>query len=300
MSVKLCLPLHWLSAILVLFLQSSLRPNQSNQYKFSKQFLMKKFLLTLLLACTIGVAGAWADSYTIEFQTGTASQGNGTTISSSVALGDIMTKASLDYVSSVQDYENAYYQGTNGLKFGTSSKTGKITINIAEAYQVKATKVTFNVAYYNKDTTAKIKATIDQKSETYSLSSDLSDKSMVLDGTEVVKAITIETTKRAWVKSITVEYTPEPSGPVAVTPVFSPLEAEQNTLFTLSAEPADFIADVTNLEFASNDILMEVVNGEIQGIAAEFTGDYEVNVSWGEGTKYAAGSTSFTFTVTAP
>lgn len=105
-----------------------------------------------------------------------------------------------EYVASLTP---AYlYKGSTGLKFGSSSNKGSLTITLSTLGKLNATQLVVNAATYGSDNSGlQINNTTAQ-----SLTSDFKDYTLDLDGS-VIETIKLDVTgKRGYVKSITVYY----------------------------------------------------------------------------------------------
>ncbi len=62
---------------------------------------------------------------------------------------------------------NPVYSGKAGLKFGSSSKKGKLTVNLETEYSADVSKITIGVNKYGSDTTPSIKISAGEESESF-------------------------------------------------------------------------------------------------------------------------------------
>ena len=62
---------------------------------------------------------------------------------------------------------NPVYSGKAGLKFGSSSKKGKLTVNLETEYSADVSKITIGVNKYGSDATPSIKISAGEESETF-------------------------------------------------------------------------------------------------------------------------------------
>ena len=175
---------------------------------------MRKFLSFLLLGLLLSVGNVWADSYTITFkETGTGSDASTkrTTNEDIISTGDT-------YVSSISNATNVYNARTGrGIKLGTSSAAGSLTLNLASP--VTPTKITFRARQYSNSET-----TITVNSNTVTnLTTSVDEYTINYDGNTSVSSIAISTPeKRAYITEVTVYY-----GvvlPTCATPTFTPTE----------------------------------------------------------------------------
>ena len=103
---------------------------------------MKKLLLTLLLALTVGVGAASAveKSYTLTFKTGTNTS---TQFKAGADLASNLTEGA-EYVTTVQSQSNSFPTTAEGIRVGSAKGAGNLIINLSDAGKVEATKVVFN------------------------------------------------------------------------------------------------------------------------------------------------------------
>ena len=178
---------------------------------------MKKRFLLLAMALFTLVGGAFAAelSYTISMkETGTDSDNSNKV----TAIADIIASGA-EYVSAIPTATNVYNaRSGRGVKFGTSSKTGQLVLTLAQA--VKPTRIVVNAMWYkDSETTLKVNG------KTFITTGSLADHTVEYDGNTEVTSIDIATTsKRAYVKSVTVYY----EGTVAAVekPVITPASYE--------------------------------------------------------------------------
>ena len=162
------------------------------------------FILAILL--TVGVGNAWGD-YTIIFKDGSGTDAiNASTLSNFINSGtSYVTSASSSYM---------YPSATTGygIRLASGSYAGNLTLNLSATGQIKASKITFNAAYYGSDAST-MPYTITYTDNTTTtgtistLSTSLADKEVSLTSTKTIKTIYIGTTakkKRVYVHSITV------------------------------------------------------------------------------------------------
>ena len=111
---------------------------------------MKRFLLTLLLALSFGIGAAWAESFTIEFQTRVDNNG-GKAVSSSSKPADVVASGA-EFLSSFSTCTSVTDAGIGGMRIGTNKGTGKITFNFSEKAKVKPSKIVITVSGNNNVT----------------------------------------------------------------------------------------------------------------------------------------------------
>lgn len=177
---------------------------------------MKKFFS--LIAAVLFAGSMMADSYTIEFKdSGSTSDSNAgltsTTISDYVATG-------ADYISAIAATGKVYnaQQGW-GLKFGNSSNPGTVTLTLATP--VKPTSIAITASQYGATEGSALlqDSVIDLTAG--GGKGEFNDYTYEYDGNTEVTTIIIGTSaKRAYVKSVTVNYEAGPA-PAVATPVIA-------------------------------------------------------------------------------
>ena len=107
-----------------------------------------------------------------------------------------------DYVLSAENIVKVY-AGKNGLKFGTSSENGSMTLNLKGTWN--ANKISIIAKNYDDD--AKFKVTVNGNSKEFNLSNDEAFHlyEFQLEQAQEVSAITFESTNRAYLKVINIE-----------------------------------------------------------------------------------------------
>lgn len=252
---------------------------------------MKKFLLTLLLVVSLGAVSVFAaeTSYTITFQSNSA---DGTTVLASNSYSK-QIESGADFISGLSGNVTRVYQGKSGLKFGSSKGGGIITFNLATAAQVVPTKITVSYAQFSSDATG---LTVN------GLNAETANgvHSYKPTTTEIIKSIKLESTKRVYVKSITVYYN---DGEEVVKKdvegkPYDDLTLEVEDAGTFASSIADFESGVANLVLESSDEEGLYIDG-LEYMAIK-EGSYVVNVTWAEGSIYKASTSSFNVTVNAP
>ncbi|MDE6468535.1 MAG: hypothetical protein K2L28_06515 [Muribaculaceae bacterium] len=252
---------------------------------------MKKLLLTLLLVVSLGALSAFAaeSSYTITFKSNNADSNTAltnTTYSKQIESG-------AEYISGLSGSVTRVYSGKNGLKFGSGGGGGTITFNLEAAAQVVPTKITVSYAQFSTDKTG---LTVN------GLPAETADgvHSYKPTTTEIIKTLKLESTKRVYVKSITVYYN---DGEEVVKKdvegkPYEDLTLEDGDAGTFASSIANFESGVTNLVLESSDKEGLLIDG-LEYLAMK-EGSYVVNVTWAEGSIYKAGTSSFNVTVKAP
>ena len=190
-------------------------------------------------------------SYTITFKEW-AGHTDGDNTSQVSTLGDLIAEGA-DYVESFTKSNVYQAREGRGIKLGTGSKTGSLTLTLKNA--VKPTKIVVSVrGYSDSEKTFKLFDT-----EYNDLTTTFADKTAVFDGDTEVSTITFGTlTKRCYVKSVTVFYNEDPeAATTAFTAVWDFQNAEPATLAEMHIEgttgtvastlkPIEMAVDATN------------------------------------------------------
>ena len=119
-----------------------------------------------------------------------------------------------EYISKIVAPSSAYYASLNGLKFGTAKADGSVVFNLSSP--VNATKIEVEAYQYKTNTDGGI-AVNGSESQTV-IDANGSVYAFDLDGAEL-SSITIKSTKRVYVKSLTVYYSAD--GEAVATPEIS-------------------------------------------------------------------------------
>ena len=166
---------------------------------------MKRKLFSLLVLLMVAVTGAWAESFTITFKSASGTSDSST----KVYTVDAIVEDGATYVSSVTA-DNIYNAKSGyGLKFGTSSKIGTLTLTLANEVK-NVTSIVVNARQYGSGTETTLK--IQDKSD-YTTTTEFTDYTYTYETPASVSAITLETTtKRTYIKSVTVNYTASQGG----------------------------------------------------------------------------------------
>ncbi len=255
---------------------------------------LKLFFACLLMAVlSIGQMWAAETSYAIEFKS-TANSSDGT--QTKTAIADLITDGA-DYVTSVT--ATTCYQGKSGygIKMGKSSGSSSIVLNLSSAGQVKPTKVVINACRFGSDT-GNMNVTLNNGSATAkTLTSSLADCECDMDGNTTLTKITIApTTKRIYVKSITVYYEGGSSDPeVSVDPAALAFgTVEQNAVvagktFTLTGSnltdanavsitaPTGYTVSPTSVTPSSGAISQTVTVTPVTTTAGDFNSDITIS-----------------------
>lgn len=259
--------------------------------------LFRPLLLMLMLLVGSGGARVWADSYTITFATGT---GDGSTASTSTACSSIVSGGGSYLAGNLATATKVYYEGSDGLKLGTSSASGIVKMNLASA--VTPTSIVVNAKLYNSTKSATLKV---NGSTAQSITADASDLTFAI--TSEISYIQLETSKYSWIKSITVNYEGGSSGgdsnltasnlaltnaPVALTFDLYNNSSAQTVSFTTSSTGAVTVSGGTGYVTTS-------VSGNTITVTptAVTSGSQTITVHQAADATYAAGSATFTVTI---
>ena len=114
---------------------------------------MKKiFTLIVALVATVSMSTASAASYKIVFQgNGTSSVTTKALTNSNFLTSDGVMESGIEYISSVEVSKVYQAERTFGVKLNTANTIGSLKINLAEAAQVKATKIVVAASAYVTD-----------------------------------------------------------------------------------------------------------------------------------------------------
>ncbi len=181
--------------------------------------LMAALALLVFMAPSMVGWGQTNASYTIIAKTGS---GDGSQISTSTNVSEVFTETT--YPNAFTTATKAYYNGTSGVKLGTSSDPGTLTFSLKQAGQVNAQTITVRAKLYNSSKAA----TINVNSGTaQSLTSSFADYTFTIN--QNITSITLASSKYCWINSITVSYE-------AVT--YTVTLADDNTTLTQSSPGA--------------------------------------------------------------
>ena len=157
---------------------------------------MKKLLLSLLCLAGLG-ASAFAADPVITYKSNDNDATND--------LTNNTYSAQVEAGADVATFYSAYkvYSGKNGLKFSSSSKGGKLVLDLNAEYQLPYTSVVVEAAAWTS-TTGKVDAAslAVNGSTAQTLDSELKQYTYTLSGTNLTQ-LTLSATKRLYVKSIT-------------------------------------------------------------------------------------------------
>ena len=216
-----------------------------------------------------------------------------------------------NYITSGKDFVSdmtcdRVYPGVTGIKFSASKNNGYLTINLAPLANGqgswKTSKIIVNAKKYGSDASA-ISV---NGSDAVSVTENYADYEFPVTSTDPLESITIDATKRLYVKSITIMHdcggaTPEPLQ--VKTPTFNPAQGEyteaQNVTITCATEDAviHYTVDGTDPPAESPVYAEAIAVGEtttIKAIAMKegmtnseiATATYTINIPSGEGKIY--------------
>ena len=151
----------------------------------------------ILLFLTAFSLHAWGASYTITFN-GTVSESTSITTSTTAAS---ITGSSSYVTGNVAAANKAYGATGDGIKLGTSSNAGSITINLSTSGQVTPTSIVANCKLYKSTKPATLSV---NGATAKNVTADFDD--LTFDITTAITSISLRSSKYIWVKSITVNY----------------------------------------------------------------------------------------------
>ena len=209
---------------------------------------MKKLLLLLLMVVTTAV-GSWAEeSFTITFKTGTT---RGNQIGKNTKVATIVNETEI--VSSFGTKTNSYGPSIGGLRLAAKSSVGGLDLNLSEAYQVFATKITCEAKEYDNgscnlsmDGTSAKEVTVEgTEFKTYTFE---------LDGKTKINHVYPKTTTDGgvYISSITVYYKSENQAKPATEITFDPDGGVFTTdqIITLSTDGLDEDGNMLPIEYS--------------------------------------------------
>lgn len=241
---------------------------------------MKKLLLNTFgflavfftLLAFSSTASAVEKSFTIRFKTG--SSNNALELKTSTSLTDVIAEGG-EYVKSFSDLSKMYYAAVNGLKIGTASVVGQVSVNLTSP--VKATKIEVLASASKNASAQKLEigyqgisgsktefgfeaANTNENFKTCTL-----DATKGLDGNTEVSSIYLNktsTTAYIFIKSITVYYNEDTGNPDNITPELTWTAEEVTAVLsdksfnapTLTVGPTEKAEEIKTLvEYKSSD-----------------------------------------------
>ncbi len=196
---------------------------------------MLKSLFLALLLLVAGVGQIWG--YAITFSKGS---GDGTAASTSTSCSTICSDGSSYLSGDLVIATKVYYNGSGGVKLGTSSAAGTIKMNLASA--VTPTSIVVSAKLYNSSKAATLKV---NGSATKNVTADYSNLSF--DITSEISYIELVGSKYCWIESITVNtgsqnptlsFAPFLPDPIGSIPILSrAILASSYTLYILRIYP---------------------------------------------------------------
>lgn len=153
----------------------------------------KKATCTITVTSSGGSGGGTTPStYTVVFKTGS---GDGTNISTTTAESSYISSGE-ELINSISAVNKAYYAGSSGLKLGTSSASGSLTLSVDS---MEVDTITVNAKLYNSSKSATL--SVNGKTS-QSVSSSFSDLEFTIDSS--VTSISFESSKYIWISGFTV------------------------------------------------------------------------------------------------
>lgn len=164
---------------------------------------MKKFFS--LFAAVLLAGSMMADSYTITFKDAGAGKGDSSTSLTSTNIADYVADGAA-YVSAIAASGKVYNgQDGYGLKFGNSSNPGSVTLTLAAA--VTPTSIVMNASPWSATEGAGLLQDSVFATTSTGAKGTFANFTYIYDGATQVTTIVVGTsTKRGYVKSITVNY----------------------------------------------------------------------------------------------
>ena len=186
------------------------RLNGGNELDYTEPFTLNETTAVHVYATDGTNEATWDGTYTInlpiENPTGLIVFKSNSTNNSSALDGEGLINEidddGKDYVLSAENIVKVF-AGKNGLKFGTDSENGSMTLNLRGTWN--ANKI--SIIAKNYDNNAKFKVTVNGNSKEFNLSNDNAFHlyEFQLEQAQEVSAITFESTTRAYLKVINIE-----------------------------------------------------------------------------------------------
>lgn len=196
--------------------------------KLQPTFMLKTFI-AIMAIFVLGIT-ANATEIPITFKIGTNS---GQAITTTNKPSTIFDATSAGYISKITAVTSSYYAEKYGVRIGKSGGAGSLTFSLAATAQKKITKIVLACYQYGSDANCTVKATLSGitgttpvEYQTSALSKGSTEETFSYDipadkQIEVTSITLASTTKRVYVKSITLYYTDAPATKVS-TPTFTP------------------------------------------------------------------------------
>jgi len=187
--------------------------NGGDEQTYTEPFTLSETTAVSVRATFGDKVATWTGTYTInlpiENPTGlivfkSNSTDSPSALDSEDLIGEIDGDDGKDYVLSAENITKVF-AGNNGLKFGTSSENGSMTLNLRGTWN--ANKISIIAKNYNDNDNAKFKVTVNGNSKEFNLSNDKAFRlyEFQLEQAQEVSAITFESTNRAYLKVINIE-----------------------------------------------------------------------------------------------
>lgn len=244
-------------------------------------------MLTLLIMMG---NSAWGDSYTITFKT---NSGDGSTITAgTTACSDIVSDGSSYLKGKVVTATKAYYNGSSGVKLGTSSDAGVLKMNLKSS--ITPTSIVVNAKRYNASNAATI--AINGKTA-QSLTSSFSNYTFTFSSE--ISYIQLNASKYCWISSITVYYTPIKTATTLTldhTSLDFTLPSDGAATLTPTVTPAGGVALVSpTISWSSSDETVATVAAGVVTPLKE--GSATITASYAGDETYAASNATCSITV---
>ena len=178
---------------------------------------MKKFFS--IFTAVLFAGSMMADSYTVIFKDAGEGKSDGSSILTSSNVADYVAKGA-EYFSTVEASGNVYLgQGGYGLKFGNKSNPGSITLTLATP--VTPTSIVMNASPWSGTEGSGLLQDSIFATKSTGAKGTFGDFTYYYDGATQINTIVVGTsTKRGYVKSITINYEAG-AAPAVSTPVIT-------------------------------------------------------------------------------
>ena len=247
---------------------------------------MKKFFS--FFAALLFAGSMMAGSFTITFKAGSGSSDSST----KVTTVDAIISDGAANVSAIATADNVYNaRAGRGVKLGTSSKSGTLTMTLAQ--EVKATSIVVNARKYN-DTEKSF--TIQGKDFTAGDGDDFAEATYTYESATSITSVSLGSAKRIYFTSVTVNFEGE-LAPAAVanycqteiTHAMNPAETASAVLLSVGVKGEKTIvridkknAEAANLDFLQvtpNNVGSQLEEGGSEALAIEINTPTPVNDS---------------------